>query len=475
MDSPYQQYFEEMPCYLSVHDSDFRIIDGNRRFRDDFGESVGEFCYRAYKQREEVCPNCPVDMTFADGKSHGSEQKLLTQHGKQVQVQVHTTPIRDGDGNITAVMEMHSDITEVKHLQGLLERSQERLGRLFEEVPCFITVQGQDLVIQHANRRFRDTFGSAVGEHCYKAYKHRDEPCLVCPARQTFADGEGREHEEVLTSRTGEKMNVLCRTKPLFDAAGKPEAIIEMSTDITKMRELQSQLASIGLLVGSISHGIKGLLTGLDGGIYLVNSGFDKDKPERVKKGWEMVERNVERIRSMVMDILYYAKDRELALDDVDPKAMFEEIWADLEKKASDIDVELTIDIPADVGIVQADTMAVRAMLLNLLENSLDACRADKKKQERWVKLLVRRRPPHMEFDISDNGIGMDRETREKIFSLFFSSKGIRGTGLGLFIANKIADKHGGTINVVSEPGQGSRFVVQLPLVARPSVPVGAA
>ena len=74
-----------------------------------------------------------------------------------------------------------------------------------------------------------------------------------------------------------------------------------------------------------------------------------------------------------------------------------------------------------------------------------------------------------MVFEIQDNGIGMDRETREKIFSLFFSSKGIKGTGLGLFIANKIVDRHGGTIEVESEPGRGTRFLVRLPLEARPS------
>ena len=85
-----------------------------------------------------------------------------------------------------------------------------------------------------------------------------------------------------------------------------------MSVDITELRRLQPQLASIGLLVGSISHGIKGLLSGLDGGIYLVNTGLEKERPERVKKGWEMVQRNVAAIRSMVLDILYYAKDREL-------------------------------------------------------------------------------------------------------------------------------------------------------------------
>ena len=471
MPTPYDQYFEEMPCYLSVHDREFRIIEGNRRFRKDFGDRIGDYCYRVYKQRDEVCPDCPVEMTFRDGKSHPSEQTLTTKDGREVKVLVHTRAFKDENGEITSVMEMHADLTEVKRLERKLARRSAQLSRLFEEVPCMISVQGPDLVIRHANKRFREAFGKAVGEYCYQVYKHREEPCLVCPARQTFEDGATREHEEVVTSVAGRKMNVLCTTSPVYDEAGEPEAIIEMSTEITQMRELQSQLTSIGLLVSSISHGIKGLLTGLDGGIYLVNSGFDKDKPGRVKKGWDMVVRNVERIRSMVMDILYYAKDRELTLDEVDPAAMVTEISADLEKRASDIGVDMLFDVPDDVGTLQADTMAVRAMLLNILENSLDACRARKGPDPRWVRLQVRRHPPYMEFGISDNGVGMDRETREKVFSLFFSSKGVKGTGLGLFISNKIADKHGGSITVESEPDRGTDFLVRLPLIAQPSVP----
>ena len=231
----------------------------------------------------------------------------------------------------------------------------------------------------------------------------------------------------------------------------------------------KSQLTSIGLLVGSISHGIKGLLTGLDGGIYLVNSGFEKDKPDRVRKGWEMVERNVDRIRNMVLDILYYAKDRDLALEHVDLKTMVDELRPGIEKKAADIDVRLRIDADGGLGTLEGDGNALRAMLLNLLENSLDACRMDKEKQPHELRLSIRRAEPWMVIEVSDNGIGMDRETREKLFSLFFSSKGIKGTGLGLFISNKIVDKHGGSIDVESEPGRGSRFLVRLPLEARPS------
>ena len=471
MEDRHEQYFQEMPCYLSIHDKDFRIIEANRRFLSDFGERIGDFCYRAYKRREEVCPNCPVEMTFADGQSHSSEQLLVTRDGKPKYVMVHTTPFRDENGKIVSVMEMLTDINEVKKLQALLERSQEHFSQLFMEVPCYISVQGPDLKIQHANRRFRETFGPAVGNYCYKVYKHRDEPCLECAARLPLEDGQYRNSEEVVTSAAGKKINVLATMAPIFGPDGKPEAVMEMSADITQIRQLQSQLTSVGLLVGSISHGIKGFLTGLDGGIYLVNSGFENDDRARIEKGWDMVQRNVNRIRTMVMDILYYAKDRALSLVDIDPVEVFADLESGLQKKASDINTELSIDVAPGAGTFAGDALAIRATLLNVIENSLDACRADRQKEQHFVRVNVRRESPWMVFEVEDSGIGMDRETREKIFSLFFTSKGIKGTGLGLFIANKIVDKHGGRIDVDSEPQRGTRFVIRFPLEARPSVP----
>jgi len=468
-EGPYRQYFEDMPCYLSVHDRKFRIVDGNRRFREDFGGRLGEPCYEVYKGLDGVCPDCPVEATFADEESHSSEQTLINQHGQKVPVMVNTTPVRDADGTVVAVMEMHTDLTEVKRLESLLQHSEKRLAQLFEEVPCYVTVQGPDLVVRHANRKFRETFGAAVGNHCYRVYKHREEQCLVCPTLLTLADGKSRHHEEVVFSASGERINVLCTTAPVRNPEGEVEGAIEMAVDITELRRLQPQLASIGLLVGSISHGIKGLLSGLDGGIYLVNTGLEKERPERVKKGWDMVQRNVAAIRSMVLDILYYAKDRELVLSHVSVADLVAEIRDVLERKSSDQGVELDFDVRQACGSFQGDYKAIRSTLVNILENSLEACRSDTRKQGHRVRLGVWRADPWMVFEIEDDGIGMDRETLDKIFSLFFSSKGIRGTGLGLFIANKIVDRHGGNIEVESEPGRGTRFLVRLPLEARPS------
>ena len=102
-------------------------------------------------------------------------------------------------------------------------------------------------------------------------------------------------------------------------------------------------------------------------------------------------------------------------------------------------------------------------MLVNLLENSIDACRLDTRKSEHKVSLEITSSADEVRFIIRDNGIGMDRETKEKAFTLFFSSKGTGGTGLGLFISNRIARSHGGRIELQSEVGEGTEFHVILP------------
>lgn len=463
MNDLYQQYFNSLPCYLTVQDRDFHIIDANSRFRDEFGNWEGRCCYQVYKQRSERCEDCPVDRTFRDGQAHRSEELVRTVDGKEVWVIVYTTPIRNSAGDIVSVMEMSTDITEIKLLHKHLRESQRRHKLLFEEVPCYISIQDSELRIVEANRMHRETFGTGYGRKCFKVYKHRGKECWPCIVRKTFGDGQSRTHEEVVTGQDGEPINVLVHTAPLYDENGGIERVIEMSTDITRLRELQDKLSSVGLLIGTISHGIKGLLNGLDGGIYLVNTGLKKSDQIRIDKGWDIVMRNVNRIGTMVRDILYYAKDREPQYCNIDAPEFANEIGTMFVERASKLGIEYEYSVPNDAGMFEADQNAVRSLVVNLVENALDACRIDSEGEDHRVSISLEGRPDSVVFCVRDNGIGMDRETREKAFSLFFSSKGAGGTGLGLFIANKITRAHGGTIEIESEEGSGSLITVSLP------------
>jgi PAS domain S-box-containing protein len=124
MEDSFRQYFERMPCYLTVQDADFWILQANERFLKDFGDFQGRRCYQVYKQRSEKCEICPVERTFWDGQCHRSEERVKCLDGRVVSVLVETTPIRDEGGNITSVMEMSTDVTHIKRLEEHLRQSQ---------------------------------------------------------------------------------------------------------------------------------------------------------------------------------------------------------------------------------------------------------------------------------------------------------------------------------------------------------------
>jgi PAS domain S-box-containing protein len=371
--------------------------------------------------------------------------------------------VRDENDQIVSVMEVSTDITDIKLLQDQAQQSRQRYRLLFDLVPCYISIQDRELNIVEANNRFTEAFGHSLGCKCFETYKHRKEECIVCPVQQTFEDGQVHSSEELVTARTGEMINTLVYTAPIHDGQGNIVNVMEMSTNITPIRELQSQLESMGLLISSVSHGIKGLLNGLDGGMYLVNTGMKKDDPERLKKGWEMVERNVDRIRSQVLNILYHAKERVPDYESLEVAGVCRDVAAIVEAKAVQLNVALELSIDDDVGEMEADPHAMRSLLVNLMENSLDACRVDTKEVDHRVELKVTGDDNTVVIEISDNGIGMDRETRDKAFSLFFSSKGAKGTGLGLFVANKIAKAHNGRIALETELGKRTCFILSIP------------
>jgi PAS domain S-box-containing protein len=466
MDLDFRQIFEAIPCSLSVIGRDFKILDANDRYRIRFGDFEGRFCYQVFRQRSEPCEVCPVAQTFRDGERHEAEEEVSTIWGENLTVLVRSKPVLDESGAVVAAVEMATDITHLKNLQKLLRKSQKRYHAMFSQVPCYISIQDEDLNIIEANSAFQEDFGSVLGRKCFEAYKHRSSPCEPCPVQETLVDGMPRTREEVVTSRTGQTKHVLVTTAAIRDAGGAITAVMEMSADITHVRELEDRLTQLGLLIGTVSHSLKGLLNGLSGGMYLVNSGFAKGDEARVKKGWSTVQRNADRIKAMVSDILYYAKDRIPSWEPLDAAELAFDVVTMLEARAREISVGLSLEADSDAGGLEGDPQAIRALLANLVENSLDACRMDDASPGHRVVVRVNGKADRVEFEVEDDGIGMDREARDKAFSLFFSTKGT-GTGLGLFISNKIARAHGGEIHLESKPGEGTRFVVRLPR-ARP-------
>lgn len=226
---------------------------------------------------------------------------------------------------------------------------------------------------------------------------------------------------------------------------------------------LQDHLSSLGMMIGSISHGIKGLLTGLDSGIYLLGSGLKTKDASRIEEGWQTVQMMAERIRRMVLDILFYAKERDLQWERIDLGQFAEEIGRMMENRLKNTNIDFARDFRGPLTDCTIDPGSVHIALTNLFDNAVDACQRKADRSDHRITFGVASDQKNIIFSVADTGTGMDAEMQDKLFTLFFSSKGPKGTGLGLFITKKIIEQHGGAIKVSSAPGRGSRFTIVLP------------
>ena len=244
---------------------------------------------------------------------------------------------------------------------------------------------------------------------------------------------------------------------------GGRRATLGYFMDITRLHKMQLNLSSLGLMVGTISHSLKGCLTGLDASLYLIETGFYRNKPARIEEGLDVTKLMVDRIRKLVLDILYYAKERDLQLTNVDVWQFAKDVSTSIETRIRAANIQFECNLPTDLGTVDIDTETLRPALINLLENAMEACIEDPSDKKHLIRFDVWGEETQVVFEVSDNGPGIEADQVPKIFRLFYSSKGHKGTGIGLFITRKVILKHGGRITVNTQPGGGARFKVILP------------
>jgi signal transduction histidine kinase len=457
------EFFNEVPCFVALHNRGLHVVSCNQLYQDRLGNMVGQASDAIYLNTNEEPGSRVVEKTFLHASPQRCREVLRYGNGQTYPVMVHTAPIRNSRGETELVLEIIADISEVTRLQAELRSTQQRYHQLFEEVPCYIVVLDRNYKITAANRLFREEFGITAGPTCHQAYKQRSTPCAACPVALTFEDGQSHHKEMVVTDQDGGRLNVLIWTAPIVNAAGEITQVMEMATNITQMRQLQDRLSTLGLMVSSVSHGVKGVLTGMDAGLYLLNSGLGKDDKDQVNEGYDIMKLMTERIRSLVLDVLYYAKERSLALEIIDAQSFVNDVAFIVSPKAHKAKIDFQNRFDQDLGRFEADPVALRSALVNILENAVEACLEDKGGQPHRIIFSARGHAAKLALEIRDNGVGMSEETRQNLFNLFFSSKGKKGTGLGLFIARKTIEQHGGSLQVVSEPGQGACFSIVLP------------
>jgi len=220
------------------------------------------------------------------------------------------------------------------------------------------------------------------------------------------------------------------------------------------------KLAAVGQTIANLSHHVKNILQGLKGGGYMVHEGLKRNELEPIRAGWEICEKTHNRIESLVLDMLTMSKEREPKRESTNLVLLIQDALSIAQAPARDANVQLAWNPPADPQTACVDPEGIHRAVLNLILNAIDATsgRPDAKVS---IALLCTRDSTRIE--IEDNGVGIPQSQLQTIFSLFESTKGNRGTGLGLPVSQKIIREHGGDISVLSVVDQGTTFTIRLP------------
>ncbi|MEM0914945.1 MAG: HAMP domain-containing sensor histidine kinase, partial [Planctomycetota bacterium] len=221
------------------------------------------------------------------------------------------------------------------------------------------------------------------------------------------------------------------------------------------------RLAAVGQTVASLSHSIKNILQGMRGGADVVELGLRKNNLKVLQNGWEIVQRNQERIYQLAMNMLAFSKQRKPEIQMTNLGELLDEIAELMQKPFDDRHAMLLLDVAADLPPVPIDPNGIHQAVLNLVTNGLEAVQPE----SGVVSMRCEFDPAAcvVRLRVADNGMGMSSEQTGRLFVPFRSSKGLKGTGLGLVVTKKIVDEHGGTIGVQSKPDEGTTFLIELP------------
>lgn len=257
-------------------------------------------------------------------------------------------------------------------------------------------------------------------------------------------------------------------TKPIHDEI--LEISLKRAQERISLRQgIREHTESLQKLVDEIlglSHSIKTIAAGLVGGAFVLEKGIELGHKDYLLQGWEMTKGSVERIKTLALDILHYARSGEVKLQLCDPNAPLAEVAEFKRVHASQGDIDLQVEVRTDLMPVYMDPGGIYRCLLDLLTNALEAFPGPTASgsERRVVRLRTSKIEGWgVEYEIADNGCGMDDETQRNVFKRFFTTKGTSGTGVGLMAARKIVDAHGGTIELKSEKGKGTTVRIRIP------------
>ncbi|MFH2063689.1 MAG: ATP-binding protein [Pseudomonadota bacterium] len=481
----YQNFFEQVPCIITVQDHDFKILRYNREFAERFNPQTDEYCYAAYKGRSEKCPDCPVEKTFQDGQSHVGEQTGLNRDGTMTYWLVRTSPIRDEEGRIIAAMEMSLDITKHRQLEEKLAASEKKYYAIFNNIPNPVFVLNRDsLEILDCNESVRTVYG-------YDKVDIIDTSFL-----RLFQNGDPVAYEQEIREKsvmnklkhiTKDKKTIYVNIRISPSEYDGQKVFLVTSSDITKRLETEQQLmhagkiATLGEMATGVAHELNQPLS-----VIKTASCFFMKKIERkehfeedvLHTMLEKIDRNVDRATRIINHMRQFARKTEQDLKKVDINRVMESAFDIFSQQLKIRGVETVWEIDEHLPMIIGDAGRLEQVLINLLLNARDAIEEKEKRidpddltsgaWEKKIYLRSRLEDQKVIVEVEDTGQGIPPDIQDKIFEPFFTTKEVgKGTGLGLSIGYGIVKDCGGDILVKSTPGSGACFTLLFPAVER--------
>jgi histidine kinase len=475
----YQTLFERAPCMITMQDRNYKLLRYNQAFVERFGPEVGEYCYQAYKGRNEKCANCPVEKTFLDGKPHYGEERGVNNDGTAAYFIFQTSPLLDENGQIVAAMEMSLDITERRQLEKDLELSEKKYHGIFNNIPNPVFVLDRDsLAIIDCNDSVRTIYGydrQEIVGHSFMELFRVDERQRYTPKLTTAAVINQVKH----LTQAGRTIFVNIRISP-FDTPGRNMLLVTTS-DITKRLETEQQLiqaskmATLGEMATGIAHELNQPLS-----VIKTASSFCMKKINNAERIGEdvltnmltKIDSNVDRAAKIINHMREFARKSDAKLTKVHINQVLENAFEIFSQQLKVRGIQVVWDIQPDLPPILGDASRLEQVFINLLINARDAI------EDRWtgtgesegdkrITLKSRREKDKLVVEVCDTGMGIPEEIAEKIFEPFFTTKEVgKGTGLGLSISYGIVQECKGTIRADAQPQGGACFILTFPVPA---------
>jgi histidine kinase len=473
----YMQLVEQVRCIITVQNRNYNLLRYNKEFSTRFDPKPGDFCYHAYKGRSEKCERCPVEWTFADGKSYSTEETGVDKDGTIKHWIVRTSPIVNDKGEVVAAMEISHDISEHRQLEVDLEQSEKKYRAIFNNIPNPVFVLDiKTLVIRDCNMSVETVYGFTSEEIIDKSFLD-------------LFRKEEREHyaSRLRTSSVINQAKHLAKgPKELFvdirislsEYSGK-EVFLVTTSDITKRLEAEQQLiqaskmATLGEMATGVAHELNQPLSVIKtaSSFFIKKINRDEVIEKEVLDAMLMkVDSNVDRAARIINHMRQFARKSDMAMEKISINDVLVSAFEIFSQQLKVRGIAVVKDMGRELPRIHADPSRLEQVFINLLLNARDAIEekisaASRSDHEERITLKTHMDGDRVIVEVCDTGIGIPKHVAEKIFEPFFTTKEVgKGTGLGLSISYGIVKDCGGMIKTLSNQDQGTCFIVSFPV-----------